>query len=213
MKYLLRVDYEVSGNLHANTNPNQFDESTWDLTAYPKAFAHVRQLFLAVLPNVDFVYHAVRGEAKQLYPGDTAVDWNGSLIVLVLRKQDLTKVGFSIFNNDVCLPVGDTSNCDGSKIDPNLQADIAWAPKPKLVAESAVQPPPSGGPNGFIDYLTRVKNVVEQNNFAAWTYINSNWPAHDWPTDTWGDSRIEAVPAVETWFESNLSGNARYMFG
>lgn len=77
MKYLLRVDYEVSGNLHANTDPSGFDSATFDLTAYPKAFAHVRKVFLGVLPNVDFVYHAVRGEAALLYPGDDVVDWNG----------------------------------------------------------------------------------------------------------------------------------------
>ena len=77
MKYLFRVDYEVSGNLHANTNPTTFDPTTFDTTAYPKAFAHVREVVLGVLPNVDFVYHAVRSQAKLLYPGDAVVDWNG----------------------------------------------------------------------------------------------------------------------------------------
>ena len=77
MRYLLRVDYEVSGNLHANTNPSQFDPATFDFTAYPKAFAHVRQIVLGTLPNVDFVFHAVRSQAKQLYPGDAVTDWIG----------------------------------------------------------------------------------------------------------------------------------------
>ncbi|KAI0433098.1 hypothetical protein F5Y09DRAFT_339094 [Xylaria sp. FL1042] len=81
VKYLLRIDDEVSGNLFANTNPNTFDSSTFDLTAYPRAFAHVRQVIS----------------------------------------------GFSIFNNDVCLPVGSTRNCDGQTLDPNILADIKFA--------------------------------------------------------------------------------------
>ena len=77
VKYLLRVDYEVSGNLHANTNPTEFDSSTFDLTAYPDAFAHVRQVLSGILTNVEFVFHPVRGSASLLYPGDSVVDWQG----------------------------------------------------------------------------------------------------------------------------------------
>ena len=126
---------------------------------------------------------------------------------------DTSPPGFSIFNNDICLPVGSTANCDGQPVDQNLLADIEWAPKPKIVAESAVQPPSSSSPSGSIEYLTRLRNVIEQNNFAAWTYINSNWPAHGWQTDTWGDSRIEANPQVEGWFNMNIANNPRYVFG
>lgn len=77
VKFLLRVDYEVSGNLHANTNPSTFDPSTFDLKAYPAAFAHVRQVISGAISNVEYVFHPVRGSAEQLYPGDDVVDWQG----------------------------------------------------------------------------------------------------------------------------------------
>ncbi|KAI0192736.1 hypothetical protein EV127DRAFT_490939 [Xylaria flabelliformis] len=197
VKFLLRVDYEVSGNFHANTNPNQFDQSTWDLKAYPAAFAHVRQVIAGSVPNVEFVFHPVRGSAQMLYPGNNVVDWQG----------------FSIFNNDVCLNVGPYSNCVGSRLDPNVLKDIQFATKPKIVAESAAQPPAVNNQNDFIDYLTRVRDMVEKYDFAAWTYINSNWNAHGWDAATWGDSRVETHPQVLQWFQQNISNNPRYIFG
>ncbi|KAL9068587.1 MAG: hypothetical protein Q9157_006470 [Trypethelium eluteriae] len=196
VKYIFRADYEVSGNLHANTNPTEFDESTWDLTAYPEAFAHVRNIMSSKISDIEFIYHPVRGEAQLLYPGDDVVDYQG----------------FSIFNNDVCLPVGTTSNCDGSVLDPNVLKDIQFATKPKWVAESSVQPPASDATDDFITYLTRVKNMIEQYDFAGWTYINSNWPIHGWPSDTWGDSRIETNSPIKDWYESNIVGDSRYIF-
>ena len=77
VQFMLRPDYEVSGNLHANTNPDSFDETTWDLTAYPKAFAHVREVLSASVDNIQYIYHPVRGSAKLLYPGDDVVDFQG----------------------------------------------------------------------------------------------------------------------------------------
>ena len=76
--YIFRVDYEVSGNLHANTDPTAFDPSTFDTTAYPKAFAHVRQVIGGKVSNISFMYHPVRGEAPLLYPGDSVVDYQGT---------------------------------------------------------------------------------------------------------------------------------------
>ncbi|KAL9084694.1 MAG: hypothetical protein Q9165_007942 [Trypethelium subeluteriae] len=196
VKYIFRVDYEVSGNLHANTNPTAFDENTWDLTAYPEAFAHVRNVISGKVSDIEFIFHPVRGEAQLLYPGDDVVDYQG----------------VSIFNNDVCLPVGSTSNCDGSVLDPNVLKDIQFATKPKWVAESSVQPPASDATDDFITYLTRVKNMIEEYDFAGWTYINSNWPIHGWSGDTWGDSRIETNSPIKDWYESNIVGDSRYVF-
>ena len=191
VKYLVRPDYEVSSNLHANTNPSRFDPATIDKTAYPKAFKHVRQILKAGCPNMQFVYHAVRGEGPQLYPGDDAVDF----------------VGFSIFNNDVCMPMGSTMGCQSGELDPNDEADLKWAPKPKLIAESAVQAPSAATPAEFLKYLTRVTNLIEKYNVAGWTYINSNWGAHGWPADTWGDSRIEkCTEAKSFWTKKMTSG-------
>ncbi|KAF9887173.1 hypothetical protein FE257_010427 [Aspergillus nanangensis] len=196
VKYLLRVDYEVSGNLHANTNPNGFDSATFDLTAYPAAFAHVRSVILGLVSNVEFVFHPVRGSASQLYPGDDVVDWQG----------------FSIFNNDVCLAVGSTTNCQGDQLDPNVLKDIQFATKPKIVSESGAQPPASADPAAFIDYLDRVRSMVETYDFAGWFYINSLWTAHGWDGSVWGDSRIEANAQVLDWYQQNIVANPRYVF-
>lgn len=193
---LLRVDYEVSGNLHANTNPSTFDASTWDTTAYPKAFAHVRSVISGLVKNVQFVYHPVRSQAKVIYPGDDVVDFQGA----------------SVFNNDVCLSDAGVMGCQSGVLDPNLQADLAAATKPKLISESAAQPPSTDSSDGFISYLTLVKNLVETYDVCGWTYINSNWNVHGWD-NTWGDSRIEANPAVLQWFQQNIIGNPRYTFG
>ena len=120
--------------------------------------------------------------------------------------------GFSIFNNDVCLPVDGVANCEGGSLDPNVLKDIQFARKPKLVAESAVQQPASADTNDFITYLTRLVNMIETYDFAGWTYINSNWPAHGWDQNVWGDSRIETNPPIKAWFESNVISNNLYTF-
>ena len=109
--------------------------------------------------------------------------------------------------------MGTTTNCIGDVLDPNVLLDIQFATKPKWVAESAPQPPASGASDSFIDYLTRVKNMVEKYDFAGWTYINSDWPIHGWSTEVWGDTRIEANPDVLAWFNQNIANNTRYTFG
>ena len=197
VKYLIRPDYEVSGNLHANTAPNSFDQNTWDTKAYPAAFAHVRQVLKASVPNSQYVYHSVRGGAQALYPGDGVTDY----------------IGFSIFNNDVCMAVGSTNGCQGAQLDPNVLKDIQWAPKPKMVAESAVQTPAGDSGAQFVDYLKRVSGMVEKYDFAGWTYINSNWGQHGWPANTWCDSRIEGNSQALSWWKQNVGGNTRYQFG
>ena len=193
VKYLVRPDYEVSCNLHANTNPSKFEPATFDKAAYPAAFKHVRQVLKAALPTAQFVYHAVRGDAPTLYPGDDAVDY----------------IGFSIFNNDVCMPAGSAAGCSSGELDPNVAKDLAWAPKPKLIAESAVQAPSAASPAEFAKYLTRVTNLIEKYNVAGWTYINSDWGAHDWPTDVWGDSRIEKCADAKSVLAKKLT-SGRY---
>ncbi|KAI9839783.1 MAG: hypothetical protein M1837_002022 [Sclerophora amabilis] len=196
VKYLLRPDYEVSGNLHANTDANTFNQQTMDWEAYPAAFRHIRSK-LKSCGNIQYVFHTVRGEAEKLYPGDEYVDF----------------IGLSIFNNDVCVPVASTINCPDAIEDPNIVKDIKWAPKPVLIAESTVQPPFAGSAEQFIEYLTRVKQLIVKHDIVGWTYINSLWTAHGWTGDTWGDSRIEASEQVKQWFMNEIVGDERFVFG
>ena len=111
------------------------------------------------------------------------------------------------------MPVAATTNCNGLVLDPNVLADIRFASKPKWIAESSVQAPASAISNNFVTYLNRVKNMIEQYNFVGWTYIDSNWPAHGWPSSTWGNSRIEADAPIKSWFEANIVRSRRYVFG
>ena len=183
--------------MHANTNPSQFDPATFDKTAYPAAFKHVRSLLQKSVPTAQFIYHSVRGGAQDLYPGDDVTDY----------------IGFSIFNNDVCLACGSTANCQGSKLDPNVAKDLAWAPKPRLIAESALQAGESGGADNFVEYLTRVKSMIEKYDVRGWTYINSDWTKHGWTAATWTDSRIEANSQAMAWWKQNILGSSRYTWG
>lgn len=200
VKYVLRPDYEVSGNLHGNTNPTQFEEATVDWKAYPAAYRHVRELFTGRLKNVQTIFHPVRGSAEKMYPGDDVVDFQG----------------FSIFNNDVCVVVGNYPNpCQdpNQRVDVNVMKDIEFAKKPKWIAESGTQPPASNTPEGFIDYISRVHELVEKYDFAGWAWINSLWTAHGWDPSVWGDSRVEANPQIKDWFMKNVANNPRYVWG
>jgi hypothetical protein len=81
---MLRIDYEVSSAFHCT-------DSTCN--SYKNAYNHVAQLIRSQTStnNVAFIYHPVRGEYQQLYPGDANVDW----------------IGVSIFNHELCMPIYD----------------------------------------------------------------------------------------------------------
>ena len=104
LKWLIRVGYEVSELIFGYKNPsgcqNGYQPSDIDNTNYHNAYNHIvsRMKTLGVT-NAKYVYHPVRGtsDTEGLYPGSTHVD----------------HIGFSVFNNDVCLPVGSTTNCPG----------------------------------------------------------------------------------------------------
>ncbi|GGK91775.1 hypothetical protein [Mangrovihabitans endophyticus] len=78
--FALRLDYEVSSYYHCT------DASC---ASYKGAFARLHTLLAG--GNRRFVFHPVRGEFAQLYPGDAVVDW----------------IGVSIFAHELCLPVYD----------------------------------------------------------------------------------------------------------
>ncbi|HAA15354.1 MAG TPA: hypothetical protein DCE41_28115, partial [Cytophagales bacterium] len=150
-KFMVRIGYEVSlllfaynGNQYvvdwlnqqAGQGINVFDDpdavANMDRQAYIDAYNYIANRIRNVngVTNVDFVYHPVRGynDTRWLYPGTQFVDW----------------VAFSIFNNDVCVEVNGTFNCQGQSIDPQLQQSIDFAKQNGheiMIAEAAVQAP------------------------------------------------------------------------
>lgn len=200
IRWLFRIDYEVSNNFHCNTDPNGWNAATQNCQYYKDAFNYIANRIRNVngVSNVEFVYHPVRGQAQQLYPGDTYVDW----------------IGFSAFNHDVCLSAqgfGTNPGCTGS-VDASLANDIAWATarKPVIIAESAYQAPEGGwSVSSFETYLDRLFNLVENNDLRALVYINSNWPTHGW-SDPWTDSRVEVNSTVKNYWLGKVNAS-RYI--
>ncbi len=218
VKFYLRVGYEVSlflfaykGEENANTwleekanaginvfeNPDTVAEL--DRQAYIDAYNHIAKRIKDQASNVAFVYHPVRGfnDTKWLYPGDQYVDF----------------VGFSIFNNDICMEVNGTFNCEGEVVDPNLQLSMDFAKekgKPLMIAESAAQYPATNSPSEFNTYLSRLDNVIKKNDIRVLAYINSDWQAHDWD-DNWGDSRVEINQTVKDYWLKTYGKGTRYL--
>ena len=220
-RFYLRIGYEVSLLLFAYNNGSQyvndwlteqanaginvFDDpdavAEMDRQAYIDAYNYIANRIRNVngVTNVDFVYHPVRGlnDTRWLYPGSQFVDW----------------VAFSIFNNDVCVEVNGTFNCEGAGIDPQLQQSIDFAKQqghPIMIAEAAVQAPASSTSSDFIDYLNRLHDVVVDNDVRVLAYINSNWPIHGWGPE-WGDSRVEVNTAVRNHWLSVFGTGTRYI--
>ena len=220
-RFYLRIGYEVSLLLfayndgsqyvndwlteQANAGINVFDDpdavAEMDRQAYIDAYNYIANRIRNVngVTNVDFVYHPVRGlnDTRWLYPGSQFVDW----------------VAFSIFNNDVCVEVNGTFNCEGEGIDPQLQQSIDFAKQqghPIMIAEAAVQAPASSTSGEFIDYLNRLHDVVVDNDVRVLAYINSNWPIHGWGPE-WGDSRVEENTSVRNHWMSVFGTGTRYI--
>ena len=189
LKFFVRLGYEVSLYMFASGGDSQ---------TYKDAYNRMARRIKAIAGNVEFVYHPVRGfnDVVDLYPGDEYVDW----------------VALSVFNHDVCLSSPSGSNCSG-KIDGNLEKAFDWAVntkhKPVMIAESAVQRYASETPEGFIDYLNRVRDIIDTYDVGVWAYINSDWNAHNWTGD-WGDSRVEANSTVLKHWNS-IVNTSRYV--
>ncbi|OJJ20261.1 hypothetical protein BKI52_17495 [marine bacterium AO1-C] len=219
VKFFVRIGYEVSLllfaykgeqyvndwlNQQADQGINVFENpdniANLDRQAYINAYNRIANRIRAKASNVVFVYHPVRGlnDTKWLYPGDANVDY----------------VGFSIFNNDVCLEVNGTFNCEGQSVDPELQASMDFAKahnKPIIIAEAAAQAPATGSVAAFKTYLNKLHQVIVNNDVRLLAYINSNWPIHGWDAN-WGDSRVEVNAEVKEHWKSIYVGG-RYIQG
>ncbi len=218
-QFLVRVGYEVSLllfayngdehvvdwlNQHANAGINVFENpdalGELDRWAFIDAYNHIVDRIELQAGNVEFGYHPVRGfnDTQWLYPGEENVDW----------------VGFSVFNNDVCMEVSGTFNCPGERIDPNLAMSMDFARQQGheiVIAESTSQNPAASNSEQFIEYLDRLDDVVQQYDVGALVYINSDWPSHGWGPE-WGDSRVEVDPAVEAFFLETFGEGTRYIY-
>jgi hypothetical protein len=206
LRFLVRVDYEVSPLMHCEPGDQL------DCPAYAAAFRHIHQLWqTGGITNAELVFHPTRGWAKQMYPGDDVTDW----------------IAFSVFNHDLCLPTPEGTNgaCRaGLALDPNLAADLAWAEqqgKPLLIAESTVQSPSDQSAAGFNDYLSRLFELVESRpSVRALTYINMKWSGgwvygEDWTQGAFGnvDARIARHPETLQFFCEHLRGGGYLALG
>ena len=217
IRFLVRIDYEVSMGMHANQSSQPWSKileqysargvnllespelaKEIDVAAYKNAFNYIAKRIrqTAAVQNVAFVYHPVRGfgDCRNLYPGDEFVDW----------------IGFSVFNHDVCMDCreanGSISHNGTGVLDPNLKQCLEWAStkKPLMICESGFQTPATGqNTESFKTYLSRVFGLINQYNIKAWVYINSDWQAHHW-TLPWGDSRLETNPEIKGYWMHQL---------
>jgi hypothetical protein len=197
LKFLVRVDYEVSPSLHCAPADNR------DCPAYRDAFRYLHRFWeQAGVSNVALVFHPTRGWAEQMYPGDDVTDW----------------IAFSVFNHDLCLPTpeGENAGCAaGAHWDQNLAKDLAWADeqgKPLLIAESTVQKPSDESAAGFREYLTRLLEIADQHpQLRGLTYINMKWAGgwvygEDWTQGAFGnvDARLARFPETRAFFCDQL---------
>jgi hypothetical protein len=218
--FLLRIEYEVSrfafswkpsASCPASGVAYDFtDASIIDNAPYRAAFRHVatRLRDTLRLPNVRFVFHPVRGfgDAHDLYPGNDVVDF----------------VALSLFDDDICFG---GHNCGGS-IDGNVRQVFQWARdsvhKPRMIAESSWQPlnndtawrrAQGATDSGRVDWLSRLRAVVDTFDVAVWTYIDSDWRSHGWDSTWWGDSRVESRSATSDWWKRHVVQDSRFLLG
>ncbi len=188
--YFLRIGYEVSLGVFQ------------DAQAFKDTYNYVANRIRNVngVSNVDFVYHPVRfqNDVQSMYPGDQYVDW----------------FGLSVFANDVCMPTGGIINCPGNRVDRDIDTMFDWARNkgiPVMIAESTVQAPAASNNSDFIEYLTRLDELVRNDDVQALVYINSNWPAKGWDPQYWGDSRIEKNSTTLNFWNDRFVNGDRYL--
>lgn len=214
LKFLVRIDYEVSLNMFANKTETEFIDilnkytkqginplekadqiEEFDLNAYKNAYIYIAKRIREhnEVSNAAFIFHPVRGfnDAKFLYPGDAYTDW----------------FGLSMFNHDVCWPTWEGENppfrnCPETQaMDNNIKSCLDWAKtvikKPIIISESAAQSELAhqGTAAHMNGYLDKIFNIINTYDVKAFVYINSNWVGHNWSAQ-WGDSRVEKLPAI-----------------
>jgi len=160
-----------------------------DPSAYKNAFNYIANYIRNKkgLTNVWFVYHPIRSllDVEGLYPTDEYVDI----------------VGWSFFNNDVCMEVNGITACgtdsvSDTTIEPSMLESINWVKESggnvlQMVSESSPQYPMANTQELHIEFIKRVYDICIEHNMFAWAYINQNWCDHSWNCPEWTDSRVQ----------------------
>ena len=189
-KFIMRIGYEVSTSVFGSSD------------AYKNAFNYMANRIRNVngVSNVDFLFHPIHfvSDIEALYPGDEFVDF----------------IGFSIFNSAVCMPLPNQTFCSpGDRINPSLVDALAWVQnrnKPFMIPESAPRPPAVHTAAGFNEYLARLFELIDTYDPKFVSYINTDWPPQGWPSNLWGDSRLNIFPGVENNWR-NLINDSRFI--
>ena len=184
-KFIMRIGYEVSTAVFGS-GPQ-----------YANAFNYMANRIRNVnqVSNVDFLFHPIHfiADIEALYPGDEFVDF----------------IGFSIFNSSVCLPVANQTFCSpGDTINPALVESLEWVQnrnKTFMIPESAPRPPAVNTEAGFNEYLDRLFAIIDNYDPRIVSYINTDWPAQGWPSNVWGDSRLNVFTGVETKWRDKIA--------
>ena len=219
LQYLLRIEYEVSLYLMAWKSQYGCSGYQWDNTiqydymdpsAYKNAFNYIANYIRNVkqLTNVWFVYHPVRTllDAQGLYPTDEFVDI----------------VGWSFFNNDVCMEVNGITACgtesvsSTAEIEPSMLESINWVKENggnvlQMISESSPQYPMANTQENHIEFIKRTYNAAIEHNMFAWAYINQNWCNHAWNCPDWTDSRVQISgrESVTSYWKSTIIPNTQ----
>ena len=189
-KFVLRIGYEVSTAVFGSGS------------AYANAFNYIANRIRNTnqVANVDFLYHPnyLPNDTTTLYPGAEFVDF----------------IGFSIFNSAVCMPVASQTFCSsGDRINPALVESLEWVQKQNkafMIPESAPRAPAVNSAEGYNEYLARLFELIETYDPRIWSFISTNWTSQNWPTDTWGDSRLNRFLNVENNWR-NLISDIRFL--
>ena len=219
VQYLLRIEYEVQMYNHAwkSTNGcgswNQIVDDRLDASVYKNAFNYIANYIRNTkkVKNVWFVYHPMRYtiDVQNLYPGDEFVDI----------------VGWSFFNNDVCMAVTGNDGqpitaCEGdypyseSEIEPQMAESIQWIQskgKLQMISESTPQHPIAGIVDNHKVFIERVYNAAVKYNMFAWAYINQDWCSHAWSCPPWSNSRMQEAgkESVAAYWENEILPNTQ----
>ncbi len=165
----------------------EYEVNRWfpDPSAYVAAYKHiVTRLRGDGVQNVAYVWHphdTVGGQINDYYPGDDWVDW---VAVSMLPNVEVT---FPI------LGFGKAHH------------------KPLMIAEATPAGFGVSNVGAWNDWFGKVTGAISTYDIKAFCYVNQDWAIYGDEGQTgWGDSRVQAQPAVLARWSSE-TGSSRYL--